>query len=101
MRPVVLAIGGSDSSGGAGIQADLRAIEANGGYAATALTAVTAQNTRAVTDVHEIPVSTIAAQIEAVFDDLDIQAVKIGMLSSVPIIETVAKVYATKMLPWF
>ena len=89
--PIALTIAGSDSGGGAGIQADLKAFSALGVYGASVVTAITAQNTQAVTDVHEIPVSTIAAQIEAVFDDLDIQAVKIGMLSSVPIIETVAK----------
>jgi hydroxymethylpyrimidine/phosphomethylpyrimidine kinase len=91
VRPIVLAIGGSDSSGGAGIQADLRAIEANGGYAATALTAVTAQNTLEVTGWRAMTADWVRAQIEAVRADLPIAAVKSGMLATAEIIGTVAE----------
>jgi hydroxymethylpyrimidine/phosphomethylpyrimidine kinase len=91
MIPVVVTIAGSDSSAGAGIQADLKAISANGGYGATVLTAVTAQNTRAVTAAADLDPALIRAQIDAVFDDLSVGAVKSGMLSSAAIIETVAR----------
>jgi hydroxymethylpyrimidine/phosphomethylpyrimidine kinase len=88
---IALTIAGSDSGGGAGIQADLKAMSALGVYGASVITAITAQNTRAVTAVEEVSVSMIAAQIAAVRDDLDVKAVKIGMLSSAAIIETVAE----------
>ena len=88
--PIALTIAGSDSGGGAGIQADLKAFSALGVYGASAITALTAQNTRAVTAVHEVPVAMVTAQIEAVFDDIAVGAVKIGMLSSPAIIEAVA-----------
>ena len=88
--PIALTIAGSDSGGGAGIQADLKAMSALGVYGASVITAITAQNTKAVTDVHEIPISTIANQIDAVLDDLAVDAIKIGMLSSAEIIETVS-----------
>lgn len=88
--PVVVTIAGSDSGGGAGIQADIKAMQANGVYAASVITAVTAQNTRAVTAAYELPIDIIEAQIDAVFEDLPISAVKTGMLSSSTIIETVA-----------
>jgi hydroxymethylpyrimidine/phosphomethylpyrimidine kinase len=91
MIPVVLTIAGSDSSAGAGIQADLKAISANGGYGASALTAVTAQNTRGVTAAAELDLGLIRAQIDAVFDDLRVAAVKTGMLSSAGVIHIVAK----------
>jgi len=87
----VLTIAGSDSGGGAGIQADIKAMSANGVFAMSVITAITAQNTEEVTEVFEVPPSVIAAQIDAVFDDFEIAAVKTGMLSSVPIVETVAK----------
>lgn len=87
----VLTIAGSDSGGGAGIQADIKAMSANGVFAMSVITAITAQNTEEVTDVFEVPSSVIAAQIDAVFDDFEIAAVKTGMLSSAPIVETVAK----------
>ncbi|ANM28903.1 hypothetical protein ABI59_03710 [Acidobacteria bacterium Mor1] len=90
MQPTVLTIGGSDSSGGAGIQADLKAVAANGGYGASALTAVTAQNTREVLHTHQLPAEVVEAQLRALFDDLDIRAVKTGMLVSAPIVEVVA-----------
>ncbi len=81
-RSGVLSIAGSDSSAGAGIQADLKAIAANGAYAATAVTLITAQNTQGVNDIFALPVAMIAAQIDAIFADLKIHAVKIGMLYS-------------------
>jgi hydroxymethylpyrimidine/phosphomethylpyrimidine kinase len=92
MIPIVLTIAGSDSSAGAGIQADLKAISANGGYGASVITAVTAQNTRGVTAATELDLDLIRAQAEAVFDDLRVGAVKTGMLASAAVIETVAKV---------
>ncbi len=87
---VALTIAGSDSGGGAGIQADIKSIQANGVFAASVITAITAQNTRAVTAVFELPVDIIEKQIDAVFDDIRVDAVKTGMLSSVEIIEVVA-----------
>lgn len=87
----VLTIAGSDSGGGAGIQADIKAMSANGVFAMSVITAITAQNTEEVTDVFELPTSIIAAQIDAVFDDFDVAAVKTGMLSSSEIVSTVAK----------
>jgi hydroxymethylpyrimidine/phosphomethylpyrimidine kinase len=87
----VLTIAGSDSGGGAGIQADIKAMSANGVFAMSAITAITAQNTEEVTDVFELPLSIIAAQIDAVFDDFDVAAVKTGMLSSAEIVKVVAK----------
>ncbi|MCI0779300.1 MAG: bifunctional hydroxymethylpyrimidine kinase/phosphomethylpyrimidine kinase [Chloroflexi bacterium] len=90
-RPVALTIAGSDSSAGAGIQADLKTFAAFEVYGATAITAVTAQNTLGVTAVEELPASMVAAQIDAVVDDLGVAAVKTGMLSSASIIETVAE----------
>ena len=87
----ILTIAGSDSGGGAGIQADIKAISANGGYAMSAITAVTAQNTVAVTDAFDLPISLIKAQLDAVFTDFDVAGVKTGMLSSPAIVETVAE----------
>jgi len=87
----VLTIAGSDSGGGAGIQADIKSMSANGVFAMSVVTAVTAQNTEEVTDVFELPTSIVAAQIDAVFDDFDVAAVKTGMLSSAAIVETVAR----------
>jgi hydroxymethylpyrimidine/phosphomethylpyrimidine kinase len=86
-----LTVAGSDSGGGAGIQADLKAFSALGVYGASVITAVTAQNTRAVTAVHAIPIDVIAAQLEAVFADLAVAAVKIGMLGGPEVIQTVAE----------
>jgi len=76
----VLAIAGSDSGGGAGIQADIKTISACGCFATTAITAITAQNTVGVTDIHPIPISTIKKQIEAVLEDIGTDSIKIGML---------------------
>ncbi len=87
----VLTIAGSDSGGGAGIQADIKAMSANGVFAMSAITAITAQNTEEVTDVFELPVPIIAAQIDAIFDDFEVSAVKTGMLSSADIVKVVAK----------
>ena len=89
--PVAMTIAGSDSGGGAGIQADLKAFSALGVYGASTLTAITAQNTVAVTAVHELPVELIAAQIEAVVSDIGVDAVKTGMLSSSAIVQVVAE----------
>ena len=81
-KPCVLSIATSDSSGGAGIQADIKAISATGSYAATVIALLTAQNTTAVTDIFALPLNIISAQIDAVFSDLKVNAVKIGMLYS-------------------
>ena len=89
--PIVLTIAGSDSGGGAGVQADIKAMSANGVYGASVITAVTAQNTFTVTAVHEIPADIVGAQIDAVLSDLDVDVIKLGMLFSVPIIEATAK----------
>ena len=88
--PVGLTIAGSDSGGGAGVQADLRTFAALGAYGVSALTAVTAQNTREVRVVHDVPAAIVTAQIAAVFEDFSVAAVKIGMLSSSEIVEAVA-----------
>jgi hydroxymethylpyrimidine/phosphomethylpyrimidine kinase len=90
LPPRALTIAGSDSSGGAGIQADLKTFAALGVYGASALTAVTAQNTCAVTAVHEVPPDVVVAQIDAVLEDLGADAAKTGMLASAPIIRAVA-----------
>lgn len=89
-RGRVLVIAGSDSGGGAGIQADIKTITALGGYAATAITAVTVQNTLGVTGVHPIPLDVIAAQARAVLDDIGADAIKTGMLGDAAVVETVA-----------
>jgi|TARA_B110000908_G_scaffold70782_1_gene85422 hydroxymethylpyrimidine/phosphomethylpyrimidine kinase len=89
--PIVLTIAGSDSAGGAGIQADLKAISANSVYGASVITAVTAQNTTAVIAVHEVPADVVAAQIDAVLSDLDVDVIKLGMLFSVSIIKATSK----------
>jgi hydroxymethylpyrimidine/phosphomethylpyrimidine kinase len=88
--PNVLSIAGSDPSGGAGIQADLKTFSALGCYGMAALTALTAQNTRGVSGVHVPPAAFVAAQIDAIFEDVEVHAVKIGMLASGDIVETVA-----------
>ncbi len=87
----VLTIAGSDSGGCAGIQADIKSISACGAYAASVITATTAQNTQGVIDIHPIPIAHIDKQLEAVFSDIHFSAVKIGMLHSCEVIETVAK----------
>ena len=89
-RPRALTIAGSDSGGGAGIQADLKTFAAFGVYGASAVTAVTAQNTLGVQAIHDVPADVVAAQIDAVLSDIGADAVKTGMLSSAAIIEVVA-----------
>ena len=89
MTPIALTIAGSDSSGGAGIQADLKTFAALGVHGASVLTALTAQNTQGVTGIHDVPPGFIAAQIDAVFADLHVGAVKIGMVSGAAAIEVV------------
>lgn len=89
--PIALTIAGSDSGGGAGIQADLKAMSANGVYGATVITAITAQNTVAVTAVHEVPADIVAAQIIAVLSDIPVRAIKLGMLFSPTLIDVVAQ----------
>jgi hydroxymethylpyrimidine/phosphomethylpyrimidine kinase len=79
--PVALTIAGSDSSGGAGVQADLKTFAALGVYGASVITALTAQNTTGVRGIHQVPADFVTAQIDAVFGDLDVKAVKIGMVS--------------------
>ncbi len=88
--PVALTIAGSDSGGGAGIQADLKTFAALGVHGTSAITAITAQNTLTVTEIHEVPVRVIRAQIDAVVEDIGVQAAKSGMLASAEIIEAVS-----------
>ena len=90
MTAIALTIAGSDSGGGAGIQADLKTFSALGVYGASVVTALTAQNTQGVSAIHDVPVDFITAQMDAVFGDLQVDAVKIGMLSQPTIIQTVA-----------
>ena len=90
MVPRCLTIAGSDSGGGAGIQADLKAFAAAGCFGTSAIVALTAQNTVGVTAVHELPPEFVRAQLEAVFDDIGVDAAKTGMLFSAAVIETVA-----------
>jgi hydroxymethylpyrimidine/phosphomethylpyrimidine kinase len=90
MTAIAVTIAGSDSGGGAGIQADLKTFSALGVYGASVITALTAQNTQGVQAIHDVPPDFVAAQIDAVFSDLNVAAVKIGMLSRVPTIEAVA-----------
>jgi hydroxymethylpyrimidine/phosphomethylpyrimidine kinase len=87
----VLIIAGSDSGGGAGIQADIKTVTALGGYAATAITAVTVQNTLGVTGVHPIPLDVVEAQARAVLSDIGADAIKTGMLGDAAIVELVAR----------
>jgi hydroxymethylpyrimidine/phosphomethylpyrimidine kinase len=89
--PRLLTIAGSDSGGGAGIQADLKTFAAHGGYGMSVVTALTAQNTREVRAVFEVPAEMVAAQIDAVLEDLGADAVKIGMLASAALVRTVAQ----------
>lgn len=95
----VLTIAGSDSGAGAGIQADARVIHAMGGFACTAITAVTAQNTRGVTHWQAMPPRMITAQIEAVLADLPVAAVKTGLLPGAPAVRAVARALAGRRLP--
>ena len=90
MTAIAVTIAGSDSGGGAGIQADLKTFSALGVYGASVITALTAQNTKGVTGIHDVPPEFVTAQIDAVFSDLKVGAVKIGMLSNAAIIAAVA-----------
>ena len=87
--PIALTIAGSDSSGGAGIQADLKTFAAFGVYGASVITALTAQNTQGVTGIHQVPAEFVTAQIDAVFSDLAVGAVKIGMVAHPPVIDAI------------
>ena len=88
--PVALTIAGSDSSGGAGIQADLKTFAALGVYGASVITALTAQNTLRVSGIHQVPAEFVTAQIDAVFSDLAVGAVKIGMVAQLDNIDAIA-----------
>jgi hydroxymethylpyrimidine/phosphomethylpyrimidine kinase len=91
MTSIALTIAGSDSGGGAGIQADLKTFSALGVYGASVITALTAQNTKGVSAIHDAPADFVTAEIDAVFSDLTVNAVKIGMLSHIDIIAAVAQ----------
>jgi hydroxymethylpyrimidine/phosphomethylpyrimidine kinase len=97
--PRCLTIAGSDSGGGAGIQADLKAFAAAGCYGMSAIVALTAQNTQGVTVVHELPPAFVHAQLEAVFSDIGVDAAKTGMLFSRPLIEAVADYLTVHRVP--
>ena len=97
--PRCLTIAGSDSGGGAGIQADLKAFAAAGCHGMSAIVSLTAQNTTGVTAVHEVPPEFVRAQLEAVFSDLGVDAAKTGMLFSAPLIETVAEFLTEHPVP--
>ena len=98
-RGRVLVIAGSDSGGGAGVQADIKTIAALGGYAATAITAVTVQNTLGVSGVHPIPLDVIAAQARAVLQDIGADAVKTGMLGDAAVVELTARLIDEAVAP--
>ncbi|MEK9753142.1 MAG: bifunctional hydroxymethylpyrimidine kinase/phosphomethylpyrimidine kinase [Rhodospirillaceae bacterium] len=91
MRGRVLIIAGSDSGGGAGIQADIKTVTALGGYAMTAITALTAQNTKGVSAIHEVPAEFVTEQIAQVMTDIGADAIKIGMLGNAEVVGAVAK----------
>ena len=95
----VLIIAGSDSGGGAGIQADIKAVTMLGGYAATAITAITVQNTLGVHGVHPLPLDLIEAQARAVLDDIGADAIKTGMLGAVEVVERVAAILDVASVP--
>jgi hydroxymethylpyrimidine/phosphomethylpyrimidine kinase len=95
----ILAIAGSDSGGGAGIQADIKTITALGGYAMTAVTAITVQNTLGVSAIHHVPPEIVAAQIRACIDDIGVDAIKIGMLGNEATINAVADALAGVSVP--
>jgi len=98
-RPIALTIAGSDSSGGAGIQADLKTFTVLGAYGASVITALTAQNTRGVQGVHGVPPEFIACQFESVLSDLKVDAAKTGMLADRATVEAVADALARARLP--
>ncbi|PWV78817.1 bifunctional hydroxymethylpyrimidine kinase/phosphomethylpyrimidine kinase [Halomonas sp. A11-A] len=98
--PNVLTIAGSDPSGGAGIQADLKTFSALGAYGTSVITALTAQNTRGVTGVHPVPAEFIAAQLETLLDDVRIDAVKIGMVASREVAEVIREALTRRRPRW-
>ena len=102
MKGRVLVVAGSDSGGGAGIQADIKTITALGGFAMTAVTALTAQNSLTVAGVHKLPPSFVADQIRVTLEDLGADAVKTGMMADAPIIEAAADVLDSMAsdFPW-
>jgi hydroxymethylpyrimidine kinase/phosphomethylpyrimidine kinase len=97
--PVALTIAGSDSGGGAGIQADVKTMTAHGVFGTAVVTATTAQNTRGVEDVNAVPADHVASQYEAVIEDFDVAAVKTGMLATAPVVETAADLLARLSAP--
>lgn len=99
MTAIALTVAGSDSGGGAGIQADLKTFSALGVYGASVLAALTAQNTRGVQAIHEVPAAFVAAQLDSVFADLAVGAVKVGMLARPDAIEAVAEALADRDVP--
>ncbi len=96
MKGRVLIVAGSDSGGGAGIQADIKTVTALGGYAATAITALTVQDTKDVYAIHEVPVDIVRQQMEVVIDDIGVDCIKTGMLHRTEVLESVADVIARK-----
>lgn len=100
MLPVVMSVAGSDSGGGAGIQADLRSIVANGGFATTVITALTAQNLEGVSDVHGVPIEHVRSQLAAVVGGFSVRAAKTGMLWSAETISVVADCLCKQGFPW-
>ncbi|RUL79874.1 bifunctional hydroxymethylpyrimidine kinase/phosphomethylpyrimidine kinase [Dyella choica] len=98
--PVALTIAGSDSGGGAGIQADLKTFHAHGVHGLSAIAAITSQNTRGVTAVHPVPLTHIRSQLEAVFDDFPVAAVKTGMLGNAGIVRLVARELRKRKPAW-
>jgi hydroxymethylpyrimidine/phosphomethylpyrimidine kinase len=100
MVPNLLSIAGSDPSGGAGIQADLKTFAALGGYGMSVLTGLTAQNTRGVRGVYEVPAHFVTAQLDALFDDVRVDAVKIGMLGTAEVARAVAATLAARRPPY-
>ena len=100
MTAIAVTIAGSDSSGGAGIQADLKTFSALGVYGASVITALTAQNTTGVKAIHDVPPAFVTAQMDAVFSDLAVDAVKIGMLSQPTVIEAVPARAAASAMLW-
>ncbi|MEP5759918.1 MAG: bifunctional hydroxymethylpyrimidine kinase/phosphomethylpyrimidine kinase [Litoreibacter sp.] len=99
MIPNVLSIAGSDPSGGAGIQADLKTISANGAFAMAAVTALTAQNTQGVSGIHLVPPAFVQSQIATVFEDIRVDAVKIGMIATADIAQAVAEALSERDVP--
>jgi hydroxymethylpyrimidine/phosphomethylpyrimidine kinase len=100
MTPNLLTIAGSDPSGGAGIQADLKTFSALGAYGMSVLTGLTSQNTRGVRSMHEVPAAFVREQLDSVFDDVRVDAVKIGMLATADVIDVVAAVLRERRPPY-